>query len=140
MPRNQKWNKDIYRKLENLKKMDQKELVHTVQTNTNEYGETIKSIMPELYGGFKTSVYYETRLTETGVVGVIGIDNDKHVDLNPKGIHSDDFTNKELANWLLNKPNKSQWKMQEIQEWMKDYQNTTRDAIRDYWNSKVKRR
>lgn len=135
------WNNHIYRKLQNLKKIDQKELVHIIQTNTSEYGETIKGLMPVLYGGFKTSVYYDTNITAAGVVGKIGIDSDKHINLNPKKkVTTDNFTNKELAGWLLNKPNKSQWKMKEITEWLDEYTEITRQNIKQYWDDKVKRR
>lgn len=135
------WNNHIYRKLQNLKKIDQKELVHIIQTNTSEYGETIKGLMPVLYGGFKTSVYYDTNITATGVVGKIGIDSDKHINLNPKKkVTTDNFTNKELAGWLLNKPNKSQWKMKEITEWLDEYAEITRQNIKQYWDDKIKRR
>lgn len=141
MANNRQWNKNIYRKLNNLKKMDQKQLVSKIQKNTEMYSEAIRNAVPYLYGGLKTSVYSDIRLTQTGVVGVIGIDNTKHINLDPtKKVSTDNFTNKELAGWLLNKPNKSQGKMKYVKSLLNDYITDTRDDIADYWDSKIKRR
>jgi hypothetical protein len=136
MARQGNWNRNYWKKLDSLSKTDTKQLISIMNRNVAEYTEAIQSVIPVLYGGLKVSVYGEVNMTEHGVTGKIGIDSDKHVDLNPKGIHSDDFTNQQLAEWLLNKPNKSQQKMVTISRWLDDFKDTTRDDIAEYWETK----
>lgn len=140
MARQGKWNKSFWRKLNNLKKIDEKEILSIIHFNTIDTYETIRNIIPVRYGGLKTGVYGEVTRTPNGVSGRVGIDNDPHVNLKPGNVHTDDFTNRELAEILLNTQNKSQSRMEDIRGWLEDYRETTTSDLKNYWDSKIKRR
>lgn len=136
MAKNGNWNKSVWRKLDNLKKVDQKELLSIIQFNTEDTYETIRNLIPVRYGGLKTGVYGEVNMTNTGVTGRVGIDNDPHINL--YYYKTDNITNRELANILRTVPNKSNAKMVDIEGWLGDYVETTRNDIKNYWDSKLK--
>lgn len=140
MPKQGTWNKSFWRKLNNVKKIDEKEILSIIHFNTMDTYETIRNLIPVRYGGLKTSVYGEVYRTANGISGRVGIDNDPHVNLKPGNVHSDDFTNRELAEMLLNKQNKSQSRMADIKGWLEDYRDTTTSDLKNYWDSKIKRR
>ena len=135
MAKNGSWNKSVWRKLDNLKKIDQKELLSIIQFNTEDTYETIRNLIPVRYGGLKTGVYGEVNMTSTGVTGRVGIDNDPHINL--RYYKRDDVTNREVADILATTQNKSQPKMADIEGWLEDYIETTRNDVKNYWDSKL---
>lgn len=81
MARNGKYNKDFWKKLDNVGKVDTQRLYNIIQRETEEQAQYIREMIPYLYGGLKLGVYSETNITPHGITAKLGIDNDKHVNL-----------------------------------------------------------
>ena len=79
-------NAKFFKNLDDFGKVDTQKIFNIVQKETNETAAYIRDVIPYLYGGLQTGVYWETRATEHGVSAVIGIDNDPH--LNMRGMHT----------------------------------------------------
>lgn len=135
-----RFDRRITRKLENLKNINEAELIAIFNKNVNIARDTIYETLPERTGELKRGVFGDVFLTNDGVACEVGIANTPHGE--------DDFTNTTLAGWLLNKPNappqygkktsNSQHQMQEVIDILNDLKYDISYDIEQYWYEHVK--
>lgn len=149
------WNKSFWKQLDTIWQWP---ITDIRQIMLEELGKTEAIMMertPVRYGGLKSSIYSAVHDTPNGISAVIGYTQTPHWDLEPNNPHQDEITNPQLAEILLNKPNKppkyipgqglvvqstSQHDMQDIMLELDDCRYNIRDRIDGLLRTYFKRR
>ena len=125
------WNKSFWKRLDNLGKINEKQIIHIIQNELNKVETIMVEKTPFRYGGLLASHYAVLVQTEHGYSGRVGYTQTPHWDLDVSNPHQDDFTNPQLIEMLSEKP-KTSANVLDINNAMIDFRENCRNKIRQY--------
>lgn len=139
MARQGNWNKSLWRKLDNIKKLDVDNLAKDLDHQAKFTESMLEALTPQKYGGLVASRYSICEVEGDRVNCRVGYTQTPHWNLDPANPHQDDITNPQLLQYLIENVNddgKAQ-ALFAIQDWLEDFTFNCESICRDYFNKTV---